>query len=412
MGEALNKIIQSCFEGFFGTMVAGWLFYTMQSIRKNRRMLIWLWVMLFAMAIWRFFIPNFYSPRYAVIFIFPAILLTAYMMVKFKKLCWVLLIVLGIICCCKILRPNLTGRMLIDASDVIRKDAADKKHPLVIVDDKDGPRMEFYSSLPVLPFDESKNFPVKLLDLSRIISNNANQSDAVYICCEIPANLEITKENLNLDGDFKLIYSTLSNRRKKIYFNVYRYLKNGNISPVIMPEGKNLIANGNFEKSRIVPEKLLNILSKRKHKFFTENIQLPFSWSINTNHPEFNVEIEASAVNPLSGKRSLRLKNPSNHCGVYSNLFTVRDKAEFYCRIRGKVNSIAKISLLCYESRRSRPVVIPLLPVKILFDDRITEHSFSFDPEKYGVKGQYFRISLQVDSGEVFFDDVIVADKK
>ena len=137
MGEALNKIIKACFEGFFGTMIAGWLFYTLQSIRKNRRMFIWLWLILFAMASWRFFIHNFYSPRYAAIFLFPAILLTAYMMVKFRKWWWVLIIVMGIICCCKILRQDASGRLLINAADIIRKNSANKKHPLSIVNYKD-----------------------------------------------------------------------------------------------------------------------------------------------------------------------------------------------------------------------------------------------------------------------------------
>ena len=54
------------------------------------------------MASWRFFMTNFYSPRYAVSFLFPAIIFTAFMLVKFKRWWWVLLTVLGIICCCKI----------------------------------------------------------------------------------------------------------------------------------------------------------------------------------------------------------------------------------------------------------------------------------------------------------------------
>ena len=412
MGEALNKIIKACFEGFFGTMIAGWLFYTLQSIRKNRRMLIWLGLILFAMASWRFFIPNFYSPRYAAIFLFPAILLTAYMMVKFKKWWWVLIIVMGIICCCKILRQDANGRLLINAADIIRKNSANKKHPLIIVNDKDKLRMEFYSAVQALPFYESKDFTEKVRDLSKIIANHANYSDAIYICCEMSHDSKITGENLNLNGDFKLIYSALSSRKKKIYFNVYRYCKNGKISPLAVPEGKNLIANGRFEESSLFNKELLQILSKRRHKFFTDKTQYPVSWSINPRDCNIQTEIEVSAVDPLSGKKSLRLQS-TDICEVYSNFFTVNDKADFYCRIRGKANSLASIALLDYEQMHNcSPVVIPVLPVKILQDDQIMELSFLFDPAEYGVTGKYFRLQFNVDNGEVFFDDVTVVNKK
>lgn len=342
MGEALNKIIKACFEGFFGTMIAGWLFYTLQSIRKNRRMLIWLGLILFAMASWRFFIPNFYSPRYAAIFLFPAILLTAYMMVKFRKWWWALIIVMGIICCCKILRQDANGRLLINAADIIRKNSANDKYPLIIVNYKDNLRMKFYSAMQVLPFNESKDFTKKIRDLSKIIAKHANYSDAIYICCKMPHDSKITEENLNLNGDLKLIYSALSSRKKKIYFNVYRYCRNGKISSPAVPEGKNLIANGSF-----------------------------------------------------------------------SNFFTVNDKADFYCRIRGKANSPASIALLNYEQMRNcSPVTRPVLPVKILQDDQIMELSFLFDPAEYSVTGKYFRLQLNVDNGEVFFDDETVVNKK
>ena len=412
MGEALNKIIKACFEGFFGTMIAGWLFYTLQSIRKNRRMLIWLWLILFAMASWRFFIPNFYSPRYAAIFLFPAVLLTAYMMVKFKKWWWVLIIVMSIICCCKILRQDANGRLLINAADIIRKNSANDKYPLIIVNDKDKLRMEFYSAIQVLPFNESNDFTEKIRDLSKIIANHANYSDAIYICCEMRHDSKITGENLNLNGDFKLIYSALSSRKKKIYFNVYRYCRNGKISPPAVPEGKNLIANGSFERSSVFNKKLLQILSKRKHKFFTDKTQYPVSWSINPNDCNIQTEIEVSAADPISGKKSLRLKS-THDCRVYSNFFTVNDKAEFYCRIRGKKNSLASIDLLSYKQMRNcSPVVIPVLPVKILQNDQISEYSFTFDPAAYNVKGRYFRLKLKVDGGEVFFDDVTMVNQK
>ena len=412
MGEALNKIIKACFEGFFGTMIAGWLFYTLQSIRKNRRMFIWLWLILFAMASWRFFIHNFYSPRYAAIFLFPAILLTAYMMVKFRKWWWVLIIVMGIICCCKILRQDASGRLLINAADIIRKNSANKKHPLSIVNYKDKLRMEFYSAVQVLPFNESKEFSEKIRALSKIIANHANYSDAIYICCEMPHDSKITGENLNLNGDFKLIYSALSSRKKKIYFNVYRYYRKGKISSPAVPEGKNLIANGGFEESSLFNKELLQILSKRRHKFFTDKTQYPVSWSINPRDCNIQTEIEVSAVDPLSGNKSLRLQS-TDICEVYSNFFTINDKAEFYCRIRGKENSLASIILLNYEQiRNCRPVSIPVLPVKILQDDQIMELSFLFDPAEYGVTGKYFRLQFNVDNGEVFFDDVTVVNKK
>ena len=374
-------------------------------------MLIWLGLILFAMGSWRFFIPNFYSPRYAAIFLFPAILLTAYMMVKFRKWWWILIIVMGIICCCKILRQNASGRLLINAADIIRKNAANDKYPLIIVNDKDDLRMEFYVSLPVLPFKESKNFTEKVRDISRIIANHANYSDAIYICCEMPHNSEITGEDLKLNGDLKLIYSTLSNRKKKIYFNVYRYCRKGKISSPAVPEGKNLIANGDFERSSVFNKKLLQRLSKRKHKFFTDRTQYPVSWGLNSGGYGTKTEIEVSAVDPISGKKSLRLQS-TDICEVYSNFFTINDKAEFYCRIRGKANSLASITLLNYEQMRSSRVVIPVLPVKILQDDQIMELSFLFDPAEYGVTGKYFRLQLNVDNGEVFFDDVTVVNKK
>ena len=237
MSEVLNKIIKACFEGFFGTMVAGWTFYTFQSIRKNRGMLIWLWLVLIGMAIWRFFIPNFYSPRYAAIFLFPAILLTTYMMVIFKKWWWVLLAVLGIICCCKILRTNPTGRLLIETAKLIRKDAASWKHPLIIVDIKDAARMKFYSALPVFPFDERRSYTKRAEDFARIIRNNTSRADAVYICCDILQDHPIKKENLTLPGEWKLLFSVLRNRKKNVYFHIYRYC-HGIGKPSVPKSGK------------------------------------------------------------------------------------------------------------------------------------------------------------------------------
>ena len=263
-----------------------------------------------------------------------------------------------------------------------------------------------------MPFNESKEFSEKIRALSKIIANHANYSDAIYICCEMPHDSKITGENLNLNGDFKLIYSALSSRKKKIYFNVYRYYRKGKISSPAVPEGKNLIANGGFEESSLFNKELLQILSKRRHKFFTDKTQYPVSWSINPRDCNIQTEIEVSAVDPLSGKKSLRLQS-TDICEVYSNFFTINDKAEFYCRIRGKENSLASIILLNYEQiRNCRPVSIPVLPVKILQDDQIMELSFLFDPAEYGVTGKYFRLQFNVDNGEVFFDDVTVVNKK
>jgi hypothetical protein len=228
----------------------------------------------------------------------------------------------------------------------------------------------------------------------------------------MPYNSKITREDLKLNGDWQLIYSVLSNRKKKIYFHIYRYRREGEISLPVLPEGKNLIANGSFERSSVFNKKLLQRWSKRKHKFFTDQTQYPVSWSLNSGGYGTETEIEVSAVDPISGKKSLRMQS-TDICGVYSNLFTVNDKAEFYCRIRGKANSLASIALLNYEQMRNcRPVVIPVLPAKILQDDQIMELSFLFDPAEYGVTGKYFRLQLNVDNGEVFFDDVTVVNKK
>ena len=150
-------------------------------------------------------------------------------------------------------------------------------------------------------------------------------------------------------------------------------------------------------------------LIRRKHSFFTADTQIPVPWGIDISIPGLNVAIEASENHPINGRKSLRLKTPAHYCRVVSNSFIMQDTAKFYFRIRGKEKSLGELTLLCYKQLRNyRPVAISLLPVRILQDNQIMECAFTFNPAEYGVKGQYFRLILSINAGEIFFDDVMV----
>ena len=224
--DTLNKIIKSCFEGFFGTMLGGLVIYSIQSIRKNRRILLIIWLLLIGMGAWRYFVPNFYSPRYASIFLFPAILFTAFMMVKFKKWWWVLLIVLGVICCCKISRKNESGRLFIETSALIKADAAGRGNAMIYIETADQQRMKYYSGIDTRRIPDF-SIREKMSDyLSRMIKADAKRVDVIYPCLEIYHNEPISKNELKgLNGEWILLRSVRKNRKKKIYFHVYRYQK-------------------------------------------------------------------------------------------------------------------------------------------------------------------------------------------
>lgn len=226
--DVLNKIIKACFEGAFGTMLGGLVIYSVQSIRKNRRVLLIIWLLLLGMGAWRFFMSNFYSPRYASIFLLPAVLLTAFMMVKFKKWWWVLLIVFGIICCCKTFRRSPNGTLYGDSAALIIEDAQGRGKPYIYIDKDDCRRMRYYSGIDNRPLPRFASHEKMLDYLSRIIKYDAKTVDVIYLCLEVRKDKLISKSELKgLKGDWKLLRSVRKNRKKGIYFCVYRYQKPG-----------------------------------------------------------------------------------------------------------------------------------------------------------------------------------------
>ena len=228
--DTLNKIIKACFEGFFGTMIGGLVIYSIQSMRKNRRILLVIWLLLIGMGAWRFFMTNFYSPRYAAIFLFPAILFTAFMMVKFKKWWWVLLIVFGIICCCKIVRNSPGGAVFTESASLIKADAAGRGAALIYSYDNNWRRTKFYTgikSLALPRFQSAEKLPEQLSQVIKIASRSA---DVMYFCLEFPGNKTIAQDDLEgAGGEWILLYKVLKNRKKNVHFYVYRYQKPGTV---------------------------------------------------------------------------------------------------------------------------------------------------------------------------------------
>ena len=410
MLEALNKIIRGCYEVYFGTAIAGLVFYTLQSCRKNRKILLWLLLLLIGMMGWRFCVPNFYSSRYAAIFLFPAILLTVFMLVKFKKWCWLLLLAMGITCCCKISRPNLKGRLLINAAEVISKDAVDENSPLVITEENDFALMSYYSAVPVCRFYENQDPVEKLRDMSRIISATAPNTSAIYFCCSVTNNAGISREDLGLDGEWELIHSVKRSKRQKLYLHIYRYRKVGTCQP-LPPSGTNLIRNGNAEKIGRLNKQMLRMVKDQKISFLAGDPPFPADWILASFRPKQKFEIESSEDHPISGKKTFRLKTVVHPCGLGSSLFTLHGKAEIFFRMRGTPGAMAEISLLAYKDKEKGPRTIPLLPVKILKENQVMTYSFSFDPAEYAVKDARFQLLFQCCDGEVFFDDVIVTEQ-
>ena len=412
MWETLNKIIKGCFEVYFGTAIAGLVFYTMQSCRKNLKVLLWVYLTLTGLLIWRFFIPNFYSTRYAVICILPATLLITFMMVKFKKWWWALVIIMSIVCCCKIFRSNFKGRLIIDAAAAISQDAVNDKYPLAFVADRDFQLMTLYSPVPVCNFQDSRDNTEKIRGISRIISGNAPYADVIYVCCDMQDNKELSGQDLGLTGGhWKLIYSARRTRKQKLYFQVYAYRNAGAYRPPLPPEGKNLILNGDAEKTTSLNSKILQIAKDKKITFLTGDPPFPAYWGIASFSPEQKFEIESSDDNPISGKSSFRMKTLARPCGLYSCVFTLHGRAEIFFRIRGNAGSVAEVALLTYKEKNVPPRTIPLLPVRILKENQVMTYSFSFDPSEYSAKGANFRLLFQCFNGEIFFDNVIVAAK-
>jgi len=411
MWESLNKIIKVCFEVYFGMAIAGLVFYTMQSCRKNLKVLLWVYLLLTGMMVWRFFIPNFYSTRYAVICIFPATLLMTFMMVKFKKWWWALVIIMSIVCCCKIFRFNFKGRLMIDAAEAISQDTVNDRYPLAVVRGGDFQLMTLYSPVPVCGFHESQDNTEKIRDIARIVSGNAPYADVIYLCCDMQGDKELSKQDLGLTGDWKLIYSARRTRKQKLYFQVYSYRKAGACLPPLMPSGKNLILNGDAEKATHLSSKILQIAKNKKITFLAGEPPFPAYWNLASFRPEQKFEIESSAANPISGKRSFRMKTAAHPCGLFSCMFTLHGRANIFFRIRGRAGSAAEISLLAYTEKKVPPRIIPVLPVKIFKENQVMTYSFSFDPAEYSVKGAKFRLLFRCLNGEIFFDDVIVTDK-
>lgn len=224
--ETLNKIIKGCFEALFGTMIGGLVIFTLQSMRKKWRILLVVWVLLAGMAVWRFFIPNFYSPRYAAAFIFPATVFTAFMMVKFRKWWWVLLAVFCIICCCKVSRVSTTGALFSKSASVIAADAKGRGKAMFFSERYELRRIGFYSGLPgkaisIVDWDKF------LLYLDYEFRINSRNFDVLYLCWDVPEGKVISIADLKgiKSGKLDLIASFPKSRKKRINFHIYRYQK-------------------------------------------------------------------------------------------------------------------------------------------------------------------------------------------
>ena len=225
--DTLNKIIKACFEGLFGTMIGGLVIFTLQSMRKNRRILFIAVILLAGMFGWRLFLVNrFISPRYAASFLFPAILFTTFMMVKFKKWWWVLTVIFCIICCCKIFRTTPTGGLVSRTAAFIAADAANRKNPIIFLKSVDARRMKFYSGIDSRSFGNRKNYEEAVRYVVWRIKINP-KSEVIYLCYDMPSGEVISPDHLKgLNGSWQLIRSVPRNRKKKVDLHCYRFLRN------------------------------------------------------------------------------------------------------------------------------------------------------------------------------------------
>ena len=224
--ETLNKIIKACFEGLFGTMIGGLVIFALQSMRRNRRILLVAAVLLSVMAGWRFCIPHFYSPRYAAAFLLPAILFTAFMMVKFRKWWWVLTVIFCIICCCKIFRFSPTGSLITQSSALISADAAGRGKAFIYIMTFDVKRMKFYSGMETRLLTKVNEEAQLRKYLRWILNADARNADVVYVCIDRPAGGIIAKDDFKKQpGNWELIHVFPKNRKKKVDHHIYRYQK-------------------------------------------------------------------------------------------------------------------------------------------------------------------------------------------
>ena len=133
----------------------------------------------------------------------------------------VLILILVLVCFGKLCRYNRYDGTIPKSCEVVKRDAAKFKKPLIIELCGEQARFHYYSGLPVSSINEDAGREDQWKQLSLFLKRDY---DMVYVFCKEKRGEKFSVFSAGAAaGNWEQIFSAPRNNRKKIYFNVYRY---------------------------------------------------------------------------------------------------------------------------------------------------------------------------------------------
>ena len=244
-----NQLSRILFEPFFLLMIAGISLAFFLNIHRRNRMFYSVLFGVGFMIAWRACV-HLLSKRYSEILIYAGIGFTAYFLYVFpswlicryrhflqrrypkieqtmrcypRLISRVLILILVLVCFGKLCRYNRYDGTIPKSCEVVKRDAAKFKKPLIIELCEEQARFHYYSDLPIFSINNDSTREEQWKHLSLFLKRDY---DVIYVFCK-----EQPGEKFSLFSEeayaekWEQIFSAPRNNRKKTYINVYRHRK-------------------------------------------------------------------------------------------------------------------------------------------------------------------------------------------
>lgn len=224
--ERFDSIASAQFPVLALAAAAGCLWLLHDGIRSRSRILLF-WGM-FYLGLIAVLLPVAESSRYATISCIPALLLCVYPLTRIgfhRTITRVLLAVLLLCCGLKLMRTNPYADYPLQAAQAIRIDAAGFRNPVIEGPRKERSRFAYFSKLRYSSYpDHSRELSRR--QLRTILHRQIGASDAIYYLLPPPENGETWQAaELGLEPEeWRLLFSSWTDRRQKTRFQVYRFI--------------------------------------------------------------------------------------------------------------------------------------------------------------------------------------------
>lgn len=347
------------------------------------------------------------SSRYASVLLYPAVIFTIVGIYGTRVPLFVariIFIVIAAICLGKNFRFNEYSQHLQLAGAAIRKDSAAYRSPIVLDFCEEHSRLRYYTSFRTIHMRLNPKLPQEL-QIAANLRQFGFDHDVIYVVLKKKSSDGLSAEQIAVpESQWKQLFSSSMDNRKKKYIFVYRYL-------ILQKEYKTIRSVADISKNQA-----LNAVSQLPNGDFSNTVNsplsleelLPFWYKMKDIPPSENAKLKLTVgawglpALLMTGTEPIGLVRPA------AELFSLADEyflqvaaaatpgSRFFIRISiyqqdgtmGKAFSI----IFEPESNEVRLYSIPILPV----------------PEDSGAK---FKISIGLENGEVFWYDLALSSK-